>query len=293
VKVDRFRVRPGDRRALERHATDLTGPFSGKSDALANLQRGVARLEARQALFYARNDYALLLIFQGMDGAGKDSAIKHVLSGINPLGTDVHTFKQPSSEELAHDFLWRASNVLPARGRIGVFDRSYYEDVLVVRVHPELVAARHLPVERVTPRIWKERFESINAFERHLWRNGTLVRKFFLHISRSEQRRRLIKRLDDPAKNWKFSAADLPERAKWKAYMRAYEQVLAATSSREAPWYVIPADHKWFAHAAIADIVVQTLDDLDLSPPRLPKDRRRELEAAQAALAAEESGHRR
>jgi PPK2 family polyphosphate:nucleotide phosphotransferase len=226
-----------------------------------------------------------------MDGAGKDSAIKHVLSGINPLGTDVRTFKQPSSEELAHDFLWRAAKALPARGRIGVFDRSYYEDVLVVRVHPELIAARHLPAERVTPRIWKERFESINAFEQHLWRNGTIIRKFFMQISRDEQRRRLMKRLDDPAKNWKFSPADLPERAKWKAYMGAYERMIAATSSREAPWYVIPADHKWFAHALIAAVVLEALDELDLAVPRLSKDRRRQLGEAQRALAAEAGKH--
>src|SRR5881397_3645650 len=192
MKVNRFRVRPGDRHPLKRHSPDFKGAFAGKAEAVGYLQKGIARLEARQQLFYARNEHALLLIFQGMDCAGKDSAIKHVLSGINPLGTDVHTFKQPSAYELAHDFLWRASNVLPARGRIGVFDRSYYEDVLVVRVHPELIAARQLPADRVTPQIWKERFESINAFERHLWRNGTLVRKFFLQISRDEQRKRLI-----------------------------------------------------------------------------------------------------
>src|SRR5437762_2644166 len=187
MKINRFRVRPGDRRALKRHPPDLTAPFASKADAVEYLQKGIARLEARQELFYARNEYALLLIFQGMDASGKDSAIKHVLSGVNPLGTDVHTFKQPSTDELAHSFLWRASNVVPARGRIGIFDRSYYEDVLVVRVHPALVAARQLPADRVTPHLWKERFESINAFERHLWRNGTIVRKFFLQISRDEQ----------------------------------------------------------------------------------------------------------
>ena len=292
MKIDRFRVRPGDGRALRRHAPDTHGSFSGKKDALASLEKGVARLEARQALFYARDEYSLLLIFQGMDGAGKDSAIKHVLSGINPLGTDVRTFKQPSSEELAHDFLWRAAKALPARGRIGVFDRSYYEDVLVVRVHPELIAARHLPADRVTPRIWKERFESIIAFEQHLWRNGTIIRKFFLQISRDEQRRRLMKRLEDPTKNWKFSAADLPERAKWKAYMRAYERVIAATSSREAPWYVIPADHKWFAHAVIAAVVLEALDEIDLAVPRLSRERRRQLGEAQRMLAAEAAKHR-
>jgi len=288
MKINRFRVRPRDRRALRRHPPDFKGAFTSKADAVVHLQKGIARLEERQAFFYARNEYALLLIFQGMDASGKDSAIKHVLSGVNPLGTDVHTFKQPSTDELAHDFLWRASNVLPARGRIGIFDRSYYEDVLVVRVHPELVAARRLPADRVTPQIWKERFEDINTFERHLWRSGTIIRKFFLQVSRSEQRKRLLKRLDDPAKNWKFSAGDLPERANWKSYMAAYARALAATSSIEAPWYVIPADHKWFAHAAIAEVVLQTLDELDLSPPKLSKERRREVSEAQRVLSAEE-----
>src|SRR5262245_14908007 len=284
MNIKRFCVRPGDRRALKRHPPDFRRPFDRKEDAVDYLQKGIARLEARQELFYARNDYALLLIFQGMDASGKDSAIKHVFSGLNPLGTDVHTFKQPSADELAHDFLWRASNVLPARGRIGIFDRSYYEDVLVVRVHPALVAARRLPLELVTPRIWKERFEDINAFERHLWRSGTIIRKFFLQISRSEQEQRLLKRLDDPAKNWKFSAGDLPERAKWKAYMRAYADALAATSTAEAPWYVVPADHKWFAHCVIAEVILDTLDALDLSPPRLSGERKRELAAARRTL---------
>ena len=208
-----------------------------------------------------------------MDASGKDSAITHVMSGVNPLGTEVHAFKQPSSEELAHDFLWRAAKVLPARGRIGLFNRSYYEDVIVVRVHPDLLRTQKLPAERITPGIWEERLEDINAFERHLWRNGTTVRKFFLHVSRAEQRRRLLERLDDPAKNWKFSAGDLPERRKWKAYHAAYEKALAATSTRHAPWYVIPADHKWFAHALIADIIVDALDGLDLSFPKLTAGR--------------------
>jgi len=287
MKLDTFRVRPGaGRRAMEKHPPDFTGEFSSKESALARLQKGIARLEERQELLYAQNEYALLLIFQGMDASGKDSAIKHVMSGVNPLGTDVHTFKQPSSEELAHDYLWRAVRALPARGRIGIFDRSYYEEVLVVRVHDQLLANERLPTDRVTDAIWDERFEDINAFERHLWRNGTIVRKFFLNVSRAEQRKRLLERLDDPAKNWKFSIGDLPERAKWKAYMSAYRQALGATSSKHAPWYVIPADRKWFAHALIAEIVVRALDDLNLSTPRLTAARKRELAEARRRLRA-------
>jgi len=285
--VERFRVRPGDLAALARHRPDYTAHFPDKDSALEYLRKGVKRLEARQELLYAQGEHAVLLVFQGMDGSGKDSAIKHVMSGVNPLGTDVHSFKQPSSEELSHDYLWRAVKALPARGRIGIFNRSYYEDVLVVRVHPELLIKQRLPGGRVTPRFWKERFEDIRALERHLWRNGTTVRKFFLNVSRSEQRQRLLERLDDPAKNWKFSPSDLDERAKWKAYMEAYRQAMAATSVGPAPWYVIPADHKWFAHVLIAEIIVQTLDGLDLAFPRLAPGQRRELARARRRLARE------
>jgi PPK2 family polyphosphate:nucleotide phosphotransferase len=222
-----------------------------------------------------------------MDASGKDGTIKHVMSGVNPLGTDVHSFKQPSSEELSHDYLWRTGKALPARGRIGIFNRSYYEEVLVVRVHPELLAKQRLPEGRVTPRIWKERFEDIRALERHLWRSGTTIRKFFLNVSRSEQQRRLAERLDDPAKNWKFSPSDLDERGKWNAYMDAYRQAMAATSVNHAPWYVIPADHKWFARVLIAEIIVRTLDGLDLSFPRLSKSQKRDLAAARRRLIKE------
>jgi PPK2 family polyphosphate:nucleotide phosphotransferase len=284
INVDRFRVRHGDLAALSRHRPDDTAEIRDKKVAREHLTKGIERLAARQELLYAQDEYALLLIFQGMDASGKDGAIKHVISGVNPQGTGVHAFKQPSSEELDHDFLWRAAVHLPARGRIGIFNRSYYEDVLVVRVHPNLLAAQRLPDECVTPRIWKERFEDINSFEQYLHRNGTVIRKFFLHISRGEQRRRLLKRLDDPAKNWKFSAADLAERKKWKAYMAAYREALAATSHRRSPWYVVPADHKWFAHVVIADVIVQTLDDLDLSFPKLTPGKRRELERARRLL---------
>lgn len=284
MNIDRFRVEAGKRLTLKHHRPDFTDDFTSKKEAAEHLAQGVARLKERQALLYARGEHALLLIFQGMDASGKDSAITHVMSGASPLGVDVRSFKQPTHDELAHTFLWRASNVLPARGRIGLFNRSYYEDVLVVRVHPELLDNQRLPADRVSAAIWKERFEDINDFERHLWRNGTIVRKFFLHVSKGKQRERLLERLDDPAKQWKFSVGDLPERARWKDYMAAYEDALAATSSKRAPWYVIPADHKWFAHVAIAEIVVKTLDDLDLAPPRLNASQRRGLAKARRIL---------
>ena len=277
MKLDRFRVRPGERNPLARRKPSHTGPFSDKKSAEKHLEKGVARLETLQERLYAQCEHSLVVILQGMDAAGKDSAITHVMSGVNPLGTEAHSFKRPSAEELSHTFLWRATKVLPARGRIGLFNRSYYEDVLVVRVHPELLDAQRLPAERITTNIWDERMEDINAFERHLWRNGTTVVKFFLHLSRAEQRRRLIARIDDPSKNWKFSAGDLPERRKWKDYHKAYEHALSATSTRRAPWYVIPADHKWFAHVAIADIIVDALERLDLSFPKQSAAERRLL----------------
>ena len=286
MQIDHFRVRPGDRAPLARYRPDHIEGFSDRTSARGHLEKGLARLEALQELLYAQDRYALLVILQGMDASGKDSAIEHVMSGLNPQGTEVHAFKQPSSEELSHDFLWRAARVLPERGRIGIFNRSYYEEVLVVRVHPRLLAAEQLPPERLTSHIWRERFEDIRSFERHLWRNGTIIRKFFLYVSRSEQRKRLLERLDNPAKNWKFSLADLPERAKWKAYMSAYQDALSATSRGHAPWHVIPADHKWFAHVLIADVLVKALDELDMSFPRLTRQRRRELAEARRQLTA-------
>ena len=284
VNVDPFRVRHHDRAALSRHRPTDTGHFGGKDAVRTHLQKGVERLEALQGLLYAQDRYALLLVFQGMDAAGKDHVIKHVMSGVNPQGTDVHAFKEPSAEELNHEYLWRAAKVLPARGRIGVFNRSYYEEVLVIRVHPSLLAAQKLPSSAVTRRIWNERFEDINAFERHLWRNGTVIRKFYLHVSRGEQTRRLLERLDNPTKNWKWSAADLRESGKWHAYRAAYQEALAATSHHHAPWYVVPADHKWFAQALVADIIVQALESLDLSFPKLSAGQRRALTEGRRTL---------
>ena len=225
-----------------------------------------------------------------MDTSGKDSVIEHVFSGFNPQGITVVNFKQPSSEELSHDFLWRVVRGLPERGRIVVFNRSHYEEVLVVRVHPELLERQGLPQQRVRSKIWDERFEDINAFEHHLWRSGTTVVKFFLNISRREQEKRLLARIDDPSKNWKFSPGDLPERARWKDYMAAYEAALSATSTANAPWYVIPADRKWFAHAAIADILHDTLGSLDLQFPALTAAQRRELAAARKEMTRKQRG---
>jgi len=284
MNIDRYRVPHEEAAALKRIDPGDTGRFKGKASALAHLDAGLEKLAALQERLYASDRYAVLLIFQGMDAAGKDSAIKHVLSGLNPQGTEVRAFKQPSSEELAHDFLWRAARALPARGRIGIFNRSYYEDVVVVRVHPELVGARRLPDALVTPRLWEDRYDDINDFERHLTRNGTVVRKFFLHVSRDKQAERLIERLDDPAKHWKFSLGDLVERNLWKRYRGAYADALAATSHAHAPWYVVPADHKWFAHALIAEVIVQALDALDLSLPTPDARLRRDLAKARRVL---------
>ena len=284
MDVDRFRVKHGDRKALIRHDTDETGPFKDKDDANDHIQKGLKRLAEREPLLYAEGRWALLLIFQGMDAAGKDHMIRHLMSGISPQGTEVHSFKQPSAEELQHDYLWRAVKALPPRGHIGIFNRSYYEELTVVRVHPTLLDAEKLPSPLVTKYIWEERFEGINAFERHLSRNGTVVRKFHLHISRGEQRRRLLERLDDPTKNWKFSESDVLERREWHKYQRAFADALAATSHRHAPWYVVPADHKWFAQAVVADVIVQTLDDLDLSFPKLKASERRGLARAKRML---------
>jgi PPK2 family polyphosphate:nucleotide phosphotransferase len=286
MNTDRFRVRFGDHGAITRHDASYTAGLRDKAAAREHLHHGILHLEQRLELLHAQAEHALLLIFQGMDASGKDGAIKHVMSGVNPIFTEVHAFKQPSSDELAHDFLWRASRALPARGTIGIFDRSYYEDVIVVRVHPEILATQRLPPDRRGPRIWQERFEDIRAFERRLWRNGTTVRKFFFHVSRPEQQRRLLQRFDDPTKNWKFSARDVREREHWNSYMGAYREALAATSSTHAPWYVIPADHKWFARLLVAEIITKTLDGMALKAPTLSPTEKRGLMRVRRELAA-------
>jgi PPK2 family polyphosphate:nucleotide phosphotransferase len=244
-------------------------------------------LAAYQDKLYAQDRWAVLLIFQAMDAAGKDGTIKHVMSGVNPQGCEVYSFKAPSSEELDHDFLWRCMPCLPNRGHIGIFNRSYYEEVLVVRVHRGILARQKLPPELVTKRIWEERLQDIANFEGYLSRQGTVIRKFFLHVSREEQKKRFLERLNEPEKNWKFAAADVQERRHWDDYMAAYENMIRATATPDAPWYVVPADNKWFTRLVVAAAVVKTMDDLDLQYPRIGKRERGELAAAKAALLRE------
>jgi PPK2 family polyphosphate:nucleotide phosphotransferase len=248
---------------------------------------GVEALAEMQDRLYAQDRWSLLVIFQAMDAAGKDGAIKHVMSGVNPQGCQVASFKVPSHEELDHDYLWRCQKHLPERGRIGVFNRSYYEEVLVVRVHPEYLAAQKLPPGLAGAGIWKQRYEDICNFEAYLGRNGTVVRKVFLHVSRSEQKRRFLERLDNPEKNWKFSAADVRERAHWKAYMAAYEDVIRHTATPEAPWYVVPADNKWFTRIVVASVIIDALASLDLEYPKVTRARLRDFAAARRSLLAE------
>ena len=281
---DRFRVRPDKKFRLEDHDPGFTGRFESKEDGKRHLEKGLEKLCDLQEKLYAQDQWAILLIFQAMDAAGKDSVIEHVMSGVNPQGCQVYSFKAPSSEELDHDFLWRTTRCLPERGRIGVFNRSYYEEVLVVRVHPQILAKQKLPTALVTDRVWKERYADIGAFERYLSRNGTVIRKFFLNVSKEEQRERFLARLDQPEKNWKFAAADVEERQHWDEYMKAYEKMIEATTSEEAPWFVIPADHKWFTRLAVADVIVETLEGLDLHFPEVSEAQRQELQRARALL---------
>jgi PPK2 family polyphosphate:nucleotide phosphotransferase len=282
----RFRVAPQTRVRLARYDPADIAPFTSEADAKGLLKKATKRLYDLTEILYAQDRWSLLLIFQAMDAAGKDSAIKHVMRGLDPKATQVYTFKTPSAEELDHDFMWRSLKVLPERGRVGVFNRSYYEEVLVVRVHPELLERQHLPAGRITPRIWKERYEDIRDIERYLCRNGTIIRKFFFNVSRSEQRRRFLARLDDPAKNWKFSINDVNERLRWDEYTRAYEDALSATSTRHAPWYVIPADNKWFTRLVVANIVIETLESMDLHFPPVDRRKQRELNEARRRLRA-------
>ena len=266
-----------------------TGPLKAedKPRAVAALREGVEAMAALQEKLWAQDQWALLLIFQAMDAAGKDSAIKHVMSGLNPQGCQVASFKAPSAEELDHDFLWRCQRHLPERGRLGIFNRSYYEEVLVVRVHPEILQRQKLPPSLVGKKIWKRRCEDIAAFEKYLGHNGTIVRKFFLHVSKKEQKRRFLERLDTPAKNWKFSAADVQERGRWKDYMEAYDEMIRRTATKTAPWYVVPADNKWFTRAVVAAAVVDALASLDLHYPAVGPAQQKELEEARAVLVAE------
>ena len=258
-----------------------------KDEAKALLKQGVRRMAELQERLYAQDRYSVLLVFQAMDAAGKDSTIKHVMSGVNPQGCEVHAFKTPSPEELDHDFLWRTSAVLPRRGHIGIFNRSYYEEALVVRVHPEILAKQQLPDALVTKKIWKERFEDINAFEHYLSRQGMIVRKFFLYVSKDEQKKRFLERLGEPEKNWKFSLADVHEREHFDDYMRAYEDAIRHTATPWAPWHVIPADKKWFTRLAVAAAIIETLESIDPQFPSVSPKLRQEFKVAKAALESE------
>jgi PPK2 family polyphosphate:nucleotide phosphotransferase len=258
-----------------------------KPRAQEGLKKGVQYLAALQDRLYAQDRWSVLLVFQAMDAAGKDSAIKHVMSGVNPQGCQVTSFKAPSAEELDHDYLWRCVKALPERGRIGIFNRSYYEEVLVVRVHEALLRAQKLPPSLVGKSIWKERYEDIGAFERYLARNGTLILKFFLHVSRDEQKKRFLERLDNPDKNWKFEMGDVRERGHWPAYMEAYEDLIRHTAAKHAPWYVVPADNKWFTRLVVAAAIIDGLDSLGLHYPEVDDAKRRELEEARVALTSE------
>jgi len=276
---------PGKRFRMKDFDPAFTGEYQSLAHTQSKLENNVQRLAKYQDLLFSSHTYALLLIFQAMDAAGKDGTIKHVTSGVNPAGCEVVSFKQPSREELDHDFLWRSYSALPERGRIGIFNRSYYEEVLVVRVHPELLKQQHLPeFKGPSKKFWEQRFESINAMERHIVRNGTVVLKFFLHVSHKEQKKRLVERLEDPKKNWKFSEADLQERLLWDEYMEAYEDMINHTSTRHAPWHIVPADKKWFTHLTVSDIVVDRLKTMKLSYPALTDEQRAQLAKARKAL---------
>jgi PPK2 family polyphosphate:nucleotide phosphotransferase len=284
---DHFLVPPGKKIQLKDYDPDYTGEFENKEQAESKLREDVLRLASYQDVLYAQNTYALLIIFQAMDASGKDSTIKHVMSGVDPQGCQVFSFKSPSAEELDHDYLWRSAKSLPERGRIGIFNRSYYEEVLVVRVHPEILSAQQLPPEAKTGDIWQRRFEEINHFERYLTRNGIVVLKFFLNVSKEKQRDRFLKRINTPEKNWKFSLNDVKERRHWDDYMAAYEDAFNHTSTEEVPWYIIPADNKWFMRTAVADVIITKLASLNLSYPTVSETHRQNLLKAKAILEQE------
>jgi PPK2 family polyphosphate:nucleotide phosphotransferase len=286
--IERLRVSPGgDFKLADRDPRDTCGLDIQKKDAKELLALGIKRLSKLQERLYAEGRWAILAILQGLDTSGKDGAIKHVLSGVNPQGCEVHSFKQPSTLELAHDFLWRTTVALPARGRVGIFNRSYYEETVVVRVHPELLEKQNLPKVLVTDDIWKERYQDINNFELHLARSGTVPIKFFLYISKEEQLERLLARIEDPDKRWKFSLYDVEERKLWDKFIKVYEDTIRHTSTKEAPWYVIPADRKWFARLSIAAILVERLEGLDLQFPKFDETSLDKLKEAEIALREE------
>lgn len=283
-----FLAREGKKLDLRDHPTDATGNYKSKDEAVRDLEKNVKRLSELQDTLYAQNVHALLIIIQAMDAAGKDSVIKHVMSGINPQGCQVFSFKQPSQEELDHDFLWRCAIRTPERGRIGIFNRSHYEEVLIVRVHPQILAAQQLPDEiKNDKNIWKDRYKQIRNFEESLGDNGIHTIKFFLHVSKETQKKRFLDRIEQPDKNWKFSAGDAKERALWDDYMHAYTEAIEATSTNKAPWYIIPADKKWFTRLAVSEIIVEKLESLDMKYPEVTEDQKAQLLEAKKILESE------
>ena len=285
--IEPYCITKGKDFRMKDHDPKDTNGLKDKRQAQAALDISVELLSHMQEMLYAQDRWALLLIFQAMDAAGKDGAIKHVMSGVNPQGCSVVSFKSPSNEELEHDYLWRTHKAVPERGRIGIFNRSYYEEVLVVRVHPPFLRAQKLPDQLITKHIWEERYEDINAFERYMSRNGVVIRKFFLHVSRGEQKKRFLERLEDSKKNWKFSEADVKERGFWNDYQDAYEEMIQNTATKHAPWYVVPADNKWFTRLAVAAAIVSTLDELDLAFPDVDKEKKKELQSVRESLLAQ------
>ena len=288
MNTEKFLVKEGSKLDLKKHATDFTGDYTDKKEAVKDLEKNVERLRELQDVLYAQDVHSLLIIFQAMDAAGKDGAIEHVMSGVNPQGCHVVSFKQPSDEELSHDYLWRCAKNLPERGRIGIFNRSHYEEVLIVRVHPQILQSQHLPVDvKNDKKIWAKRFEQIRNFEEHLADNGIRIIKFFLNVSREEQKERFLARAAEPEKNWKFSAGDVKERSFWDDYMKAYTEALSATSTAKAPWYVIPADKKWFTRLAVSEVIVKTLESMDLHYPTVSEQHRKDIEEAVRLLESE------
>jgi len=281
---NKFRIDDGKKFRLKDVDPADTGHWKSKEHAEAALAEGIVRTAELQDKLYAQDNWSLLLIFQALDAAGKDGAVKHVMSGINPQGCQVHSFKAPTDEELQHDFLWRTTRDLPERGHIGIFNRSYYEEVLIVRVHPEILKGEKTPPSLVGKDLWEERFEDIRCFERHMARNGTVIRKFFLHLSKKEQKKRFLARLDEPEKNWKFSASDIHERKYWDDYQDAFEDMIRNTATKHAPWYVVPADNKWFTRLVVSTVIVDALESLDLAYPKVDEKKHKELQAAKKLL---------
>ena len=282
--VEPYCVSKGEKFRLKDYDTSDTGEVKSKEQSQKIIDNRAGLLSNLQEKLYAQDRWAVLLVMQGMDAAGKDGVIKHVMSGVNPQGCNVHAFKAPSTEELNHDYLWRAHRCVPERGMIGIFNRSYFEEVLVVRVHPTLLRAQKLADPLITKRIWEKRYEDITAFENYLRHNGVVIRKFFLHVSKKEQKRRFLERLEDSKKNWKFSMADVKERGYWKDYQEAYEEMIQNTATKHAPWYVVPADNKWYTQLIVASAIISTLDELDLSFPDVDKEKKKELESVRESL---------